>query len=282
MNNLFNELTKGIPKPKQADVDLLKSLEKPKETPIAQTITNPTTATSDFSQVNTRDLVKTWQKQSTPETTAELLKRMKPTISSAMNSFAPGMDDKLAVKAANLTLEALKRYDASFNTDPTTHVFHQLKRLNRLGARASNILPQSELFSLQQKTVRDAFDKFEDNKGRDPSIQELADLTGISKKKVEALLDNKNTIVSESATLTDETNKDTFSQSDITDNDYFEYVYASVSPIDQKIMEWSSGLHNTPALSNNQIAAKLNVSAAAISQHKAKIQQMLSDVRSLI
>jgi hypothetical protein len=100
-------------------------------------------------------------------------------------------------------------------------------------------------------------------------------------KKLERILDQGG-VVSESSTLTDDSRRDTLGSTDLTDDDYFEYVYASVDPVSQKIMEWSSGRHGAHQLSNNQIATKLRMSAAAVSQRKNKIQRMLSDARNLV
>ena len=110
---------------------------------------------------------------------------------------------------------------------------------------------------------------------------ELADRTGYSLKKIEKLL-NGSSVVSETATINPETNGSTQFSSDLTDEDFFEYVYRSVGPIDQKIMEWSSGYHGKPVLSNQEIAKRLRVSAAAISQRKAKILDKMSEVRGLL
>ena len=67
----------------------------------------------------------------------------------------------------------------------------------------------------------------------------------------------------------------------MTDDDYYEYVYNSVSPIDQKIMEWASG-KGGKTYSNMEIAKMLHITPAAVSQRKAGIQKKLSMVRSLV
>lgn len=230
---------------------------------------------------DTKTLVGAWQKEQRPEYTSEVLKRMQPTINSAMTSYAPGMDRQLAVKAAKLTLDALHKYKPDFGTEPSTFVFHNLKRLSRYGTRSGNIMPLPEGFVHEQKMLQAVMAKFEDDKGREPSLAELADLTGLSLRKIDKLLE-RNLVINESATLTEDSGKDTFSQSGLKDDDYFEYVYASVGPTDQKIMEWSSGMHGAKVLSNNEIARKLKISAAAVSQRRNKIQKLMSDVRGLV
>ena len=272
MDNIFTLLNNKLPKSK----------EQVQETKVQQSEPDIDRDVAEFSKLPIRDMITKWQKDSKPEYTAVLLDKMKPTMSSAMHSCAPGSEANMSVKAAKLTLDALKRYDPSFGAEPSTYVFHNLKRLGRFAAKSGAIIPESESRRLDQIRVQEAFDRFVDRKNREPSWQELADITGMSKRRVESLITNASTVVSESSTLADDSMHDTVSQSGLTDDDYYEYVYSSVGPIDQKIMEWSSGLHGGKVLSNAAIAAKLHISPAAVSQRKARIQMLLSDARGLV
>lgn len=274
MDNVFDILAKNTGKPRTADAEALKALSDNPGKPAAP-------QQQDMSDIPVKTLVGMWQKEPRGEYTAELLRRMKPTMTAAVNSYAAGAGDKYDIKAARLTLDALKNYDPSYGTEPATFVFNNLKRLNRIAGKATNIMNISEAQAMERKLLMEASARFEDDKGREPSVAELSDLTGLSRKKVIGLLDSESVVVPESATLT-ENMHDTVTSSDINDDDCFEYVYMSVGPIDQKIMEWTSGKHGKQALSNNQIATKLRISPAAVSQRKNKIMTMLSDARSLI
>lgn len=274
MDNLFDTIKNNIPQARKKDLDALNALEQSQ-----QAVANP--QGMDLSKVSAKDLVAVWQKDQKPEYTSELLRRMKPTMTAAINSYAPNTGDKFGIKAAKLTLDALKVYNPSFGTEPSTYVFNHLKRLNRISGQANNIIKRSEAMALDQARLRELSNRFEDDHNREPSIGELADLSGLSKKKVEQLLDNDGTVISESASL-DDSMRSTVMNDEVNDDDCFEYVYASVGPIDQKIMEWTAGKHGKRPLSNNEIAQKLHISAAAVSQRKNKIAQMLSDVRSLV
>jgi DNA-directed RNA polymerase specialized sigma subunit len=123
--------------------------------------------------------------------------------------------------------------------------------------------------------------KYEDEHGREPSIGELADLSGYNTKKVTKILDGT-MIVNDSSTLSEDSRQSSFTTKDVGEEDYWEYVYSSVGPIDQKIMEWTSGYHGKPVLSNNVIATKLGITPAAVSQRKNKILTMMSEVRGLL
>lgn len=276
MDNIFDVITNKMPKPRAADAKALAEIS-----PSGQASQQQPAQAPDIAKMPVKGLVALWQKDEKPEYTSELLRRMNPTITAAINSYAPNSGGKYDIKSAKLTLEALRAYDPKYGAEPQTYVFNNLKRLNRIAGQSTNIIKQSESRALERKLLQEASVNFEDDHGREPSIMELSELTGLSRKKVEQLLDAETVVVPESATLT-ESLHDTVTNTEVNDDDCFEYVYASVGPIDQKIMEWTSGKHGKPELSNNQIAAKLGVSAAAVSQRKNKIAQMLSDVRSLI
>lgn len=268
MNSLFDTITQNLPKATEEQLQQLQELEPAMPQEVG------------YDKMPIKDLVGAWKKNPTDELTTLVLHKMKPTISSAMNSYAPGHQKDLAVKAASLTLQALRSYDPERGTDPTTHVFHTLKRLNRYASRRQNIIPISERAAMERRAVLSAQAEFIDTYDREPSELELADLTGFSLKKVRKVL-SSNKITSDSAQINPETHSTNFFESDVTDDDYYDYVYRSVGPIDQKIMEWSSGKSGEP-LSNKAIAAKLHITPAAVSQRRAKILNLMSEVRGLV
>lgn len=269
MESLFTTITKNIAKPTDEQQQALKELEQEEK------------AQKTSKEPPIKDIVARWQKNPTDEDTAYLLKKMNKTINAAMTSYAPGHSKDLGVKAARLTLDALKTYNPSYGTDPSTHVFHNLKRLNRYANRRANIIPISEQASQEYRFLNAKMQEFIDTFDREPSDLELADITGYSLKKVNKILDG-NKVTSDSSTINPDSHTSSVSTSDLTDQDFFEYVYRSVGPIDQKIMEWSTGAHGKPPLSNIEIAKKLKVTPAAISQRRSKILAMISEARGLL
>ena len=268
MENIFDKLTAKLPKATPEELEMLD--EGMTVAPFEK-----------FKGKSMKNLVLDWQQDRSPEKTEFMLKKLRPTINSALTSFAPGMEKSLHIKATKLALDAAASYDPSYGTDPSTHVFHTLKRLYRYGAKRNNILPVSERGYAEAKFVKELMAEFEDAKGREPSAMELADRSGFSVKKINKIL-SANKIRNDSSTVNPETHQSYVGSSDLDDDDYFEYVYASVGPIDQKIMEWSSGKHGRPVLANQEIAKRLHVTPAAISQRRSKIMGMLSDVRGML
>ena len=267
MENIFAQITGGIPAPSKKDADALAQLTTPSSAPA-----RPTTL---------EDKVLDWQKTNDKAMASDILKELKPTISSAINSYAQGMEKEVAIPAAKLTLESLKNYKPGMGTSPSTYVFYRLKRLNRNASGRSSIIKYPEKKMAESKAVRDFMARFEDDNGREPSISEIADGTGMSERKVSGLMDT-NMILSESSTVADDSFETTLGKKDVTDKDYYYYVYRSVGPVDQKIMEWSSGFNGKPVLSNHEVANRLHISPAAVSQRRNKIYEKLSEARGLV
>lgn len=228
-----------------------------------------------------KDTIIRWQRTGDKGDLKYLLNAMKPTIASAISSFAPGQEARLAIPAASITVKALRMYDPVHGTVPQTYVFTALKRLNRENARRSEMVHTPEDTALCRKFLMDLSAKYEDKYGTEPSAADLADLSGYSIKKVSRLLDTK-AVVSTSSTLAEDDQKSVIGTKDITDDDYNDYVYASCSNNDKKILEWSTGLHGKPILSGIEIAKRMRWTPAAVSQHKDVIRQKMSEVRGLL
>ena len=231
-------------------------------------------------QASQEDLIVLWKKNKSAENTRKVVQYLKPTIENALHSYVPGQQASFKLKATSLALQALNNYDKTKSASPATFVFTNLQRLNRIRRdRQMPIhIPQSQVYAKQLLDKKQV--QLEQRLGRQPSQNELCDYAGISKKKLHTL-QNGTAYVSQSNTVDAQTGADLLGSKGITDRDYYNYVYDSVSPIDQKIMQWSSGF-GKKQLSNNQIAHKLRMSAGAVSQHKAKIQQLMGKVRGIL
>ena len=227
-----------------------------------------------------QDIVSMWQKDKSVQNTKKVLQMLKPTIDSALHSYTPGQQESFRLKATTLALQSLANYSPQKAASPSTYVFTNLQRLNRIRRERQTPIhiPQSQVYALQLIDRKQK--ELEQRLGRQPTQEELSDYSGLSRKKIQKIRSGS-IYTSQSATTDTQRGDDLLGSSDISDRDYFNYVYDSVSPLDKKIMEWTSGYNKKP-LSNNQIAEKLHLSAGAVSQRKAKIQEMLGRVRGLV
>lgn len=224
-------------------------------------------------------IIERWNRTGDKKDTETILKYLQPTIKSALHTYVPGQQQAFKIKATKIALQSMRSYDKKRATKPQTYAFVNLQRLNRIRRDRDTLIhiPESQVYL--KATIDKKVQDLTDTLGRQPTEEEISDATGISKKKLEKL--NNFTTFSQSSTINPQNNQSSFSISDVTDRDYYNYVYSSLGAIDKKILELSSPLKGTP-LSNNEIAKRLKLSPGAISQRKQKIQQLMGTVRSIL
>lgn len=222
-----------------------------------------------------------WQKYMQGDATAAslALKELEPTIDSAIHSFAGG-DMSYKTKARILTLDAIKTYDQGKGANIKTHVFNHLQRLKRLSAQRGNLTKISEEAATQRLAIDRARKAFEIDNGYEPTAEELATLTGISRSRIDALA-NYRPVTPDSLAVSPEGDSMAVSDSDHALNLYDSFIYDSLDRTDKKIYEWSTGYGGARQLSRKDMAAKLRISEAALSKRISKISNKFNSDREL-
>jgi len=214
-----------------------------------------------------------WSAAPGPDTAGELLKHLRPTIDSALNSYAPDMKDQLRARAELMALSAARTYDAAKGTRLPSHVFNNLKGLNREKARRGTMVHIPENKVLELNRLRGAEASFESEQGREPTAAELADATGLSIKRIEKIRDSGGER-SESGLL-NEHGDSLFARQEDPQRIWADYVYHDLDDQDKKIFEWSTGYGGAARKGKGEMAKALRMSPAAVSRRIGKIVQML-------
>lgn len=225
-----------------------------------------------------------WKDEPTPLATHAMLTALNPVLDSAMRSYGgKKASPTLRSKAKLLALDALGKYDP-MKAKLRTHLMVNLQSLRRAATQEGQIISIPERVGLDLYHLNEAENKLRDKLGRDPSDAELADHTGLSRKRLgyirmakpgyaEGSLFNQGEDggVEQAAPAVQSTNHDA----------WYDFVYHDLHPIDQLIMEHSLGLHGKPILPKQVIAYKLRLSPGAVSQRAAKIQAQLDKQEDL-
>lgn len=225
-----------------------------------------------------------WKATPGPGTADSLLKAVDPVISSAIQTYGAGDQSPiLRSRARSLTLQAMKTYDPN-RAKLRTHLMTQLQGLRRVRAQQGQIISIPEQVQLDQNHLREAHARMRDWLGRDPSDAELTDETGFSLKRLAHVRKAAGGLSESQAQPIDPETGD-YNQPTIVspddDSGWNQFVYMSLDPRDQVIMEHSMGLHGKKILSSKAIAAKIGISPAAISQRASRIQGTLDQRQSL-
>lgn len=220
-----------------------------------------------------------WKKEPSPRTSTALLEAVHPVLESAIRSYGgKSPSPTLHSRAKLLALDAAGRYDPS-KAKLRTHLMVNLQGLRRASAREGQIISIPERVGLDLFKLHEAENELSDRLGRGPSDLELADHTGLSRKRLEHIRKARpGYSEGQVSNVVDEEGQASMGPSVIAPANnmvWQDFVYHDLHPTDQIIMEHSLGLHGKPILSKQAIAKKLRLSPGAISQRAAKIQERL-------
>lgn len=240
---------------------------------------------ADMLEAEFADPYRSWKKAPGLESNSSMLKTIDPIIDSAVQTYGSG--DKsplLRSRARKLALQSLHTYDPS-KSKLRSHLMTQLQGLRRVRTQQNQIIGVPEQIQLDQGHLREAHTRMEDWLGRDPSDAELADETGLSLKRIahtrKAFGGLSESQASGFDPETGEMGQPTIASGENDNSGWNEFVYMSLNPKDQLIFEHLAGLHGKKVLSARQVAAKVGVSPAAISQRAGKIQSLINQRESL-
>ena len=225
------------------------------------------------------ELAARWNKYHLKKDGTALHKMLAPIIHSAITSYGGGYSG-LKVPAYKLAFDAVATFDPNKGADVKTHVYNNLKRLNRISSDRSNIVHIPEGMSRDYSLIGKAINNFVDEYGREPNDDELADLTKLSKKRINHIL-NRNTVISGSASVTDE-GADKVYDKGISMDTYIDYLYASSDDIDKKIIELSSGKGGSKIVQNAEIARRVGLTPAAVSLRMNKLRDKMITLREVL
>jgi DNA-directed RNA polymerase specialized sigma subunit len=229
-------------------------------------------------QINTSESWRRYQ-QGDKAAASELLKELQPTIDSALRRYA-GDDKAYLTQARMLALDAVKTYDPNKKAALSSHVFTNLQRLQRITAQRGNLVHVPENAALQRRVVDRAKNAYEMDNGVEPTVEELADMTGLSQDRIHKLSQYVG-VTSESMT-TDDKGDSLYSKESKALELYDRYIYDDLDRIDKKIYEWSTGYGGAPIIDRASMAKKLGISQAAVSQRATKISNKFNQEREYI
>lgn len=205
-----------------------------------------------------------WKQKPTDQNFQAVMKHIDPVISSALITYAGG-NQSLKTRATILAVNALGTYDSTKGASLKTHVYNSLQPLRRYSAERFSVVHIPENVRLNQAHLRKFSDDFKEKNLRDPNHTEIGDALGLTPRqiaKVQALSGE----VSESSML----NEKGDSKAQGAPRDYYEvwrdYVYHDLDDTNKKVFEWSTGYNKSPVLQKKEIAQRLGISAAAVSQ----------------
>jgi len=215
-----------------------------------------------------------WRKSPTDENLHAVLREVAPAVKSGLNAHAGG-DKAYRTKAQILAVDAIKSFDPTKGAALNTHVYNNLRRLNRIKAQRQNALHFPEQTHADRRYISEFVKEYTDVHGVEPSDSAIADGLSMSVDRV------LRTRIKEAPTSRAMSEKgDLVGKSRSPSDIWVDYVYFDLGEKDKKIFEWTTGYNGAERLSKKEIAHRLKISQPAVSQRVSKIVQQLKEVQA--
>jgi len=227
---------------------------------------------------------KAWKENANPATRSGLLKAVQPVIQTALRSY--GADSPVMRNRAKLlAADAIDTYDPNRGS-LKTHLLSQLVGIQRFNARQHQVVSVPEQVALDSLKLRRTAAELDDELGREPSTQELADRLGMSMKRIAYVRQYRPPVATgQLASTNSETGETEEFTPDATslampkpeDDPWLQYIYQDLDGVDQSILDLTMGLHGRSVVQSKEVARRLGISPGAVSQRLAKIQRLLDE-----
>jgi DNA-directed RNA polymerase specialized sigma subunit len=217
-----------------------------------------------------------WKTDPSPDNMAKVIESLAPTINAEVHRY-PGSKPITRGRAKSLAIKAVKSYDPSHGAQLRSWVVTQMQPLARYNQQMRP-LRTSELAIRQAAELNRLREELSDTLGRDPNDAELADEIGLSVSRINTLRKSVKPTIYETA-FESEDDELASSLPGTVDPDKFgiaeDVVYSSLGARDQMIYDLKVGRHGRTALANHQIAKRLGVTPALISQRSSQIANQI-------
>jgi DNA-directed RNA polymerase specialized sigma subunit len=162
-------------------------------------------------------------------------------------------------------------------------MYNHLLGLKRANRQQTQIIKVPERVAMDKFHLENATKELRATLGREPTDEQLADMTGFSPTRM-AKVRSYNSGISEGF-MDDVSEGQVFggvkSMARPEKSYWADIVYDGLDDYHKKIMEHAFGLNGRKPLPNQEIAKKMNRSPGAISQAKLRIQKMLDEEHEL-
>lgn len=214
----------------------------------------------------------------------ELIHSLKPLIRSQANKYKnSGLPlNTLELEGTRLAAQAFETYEPE-RSQLNTHVINNLKKLSRFTTNYQNIGHIPEHRALIIGKYNTIFSNLREEKGREPTIDELSDNLKISPAEVERLQTEQRSDLHMELQSSDSFGEG-FSYyvspnlEDPQQREAVQFVYFDANPIDKKILEYTMGLGGTPKKTNKEIKEALKLSESELKKRRENLAKQIKEL----
>lgn len=221
-----------------------------------------------------------WKRSPTDANLSALLKQVDPLIHKEVNKWSGTLARPLLeTEGKKLAVESFHSYDPARGAGIGTHVSNGLLKMSRLSYANQNVarLPENKMLAFHSYNL--AHSELQDDLGRAPTTDELADHLGWS---IPHLTDFRKQIshqelLESGGTSTGEGNAGQLFDADETDHTV-DFIHHDLPPTQKAIFEHLTGYGGAKVLPNHEIQKKLNLTQGQYSYQKKKLLDHVDNV----
>lgn len=215
-----------------------------------------------------------WVPPSTQAELAAAVNDLQPKIAYHLHKYGLGSDPLAAGHARALAAKAVSTYDPNSGANFHTWLDRNMMPLSRFKRLRATAVRVPEKIQLDAYRVNRAMSDFEEEHGREPETEELADAAGLSVKRLDQITRTFRKMSGESAF---EGNLSSGLETDFV-AEAMEAVWDESDHIDRKIIEHKTGYGGKPLLEPKDIAPMLKISPVELSRRSARIGAKMDEI----
>lgn len=223
-----------------------------------------------------------WVVSREPKDLKAVVHQLEPTINYLVQRYAgQRVSPVVRQRARLLAARAVTTYNPLAGANLQTHVSNHLRALQRMIPNITDPLPPPERFRHDQKRIAASTEALEDEMGREVTDEEVSERTGMPLKRVTRVRGRMrarlSTGIVEDSNDADEEAPDIVGSERTRFDEWVDAVYHDLGPIDRVILSHKTGYRGSEPLSTNDLARRLNMTPAAVSQRAGRIQKRLDE-----
>lgn len=232
----------------------------------------------DYTQPEPTTPYEKWKADPSQKNLAEVTRSLRPTIDSVIASMGDAGNPHVRSRANVVAAKAIKTYDPSQGASLATYVSGQLRQLTRDVRKSNNVLSIPEGIQLDGYALYRAEQQFMEDHDREPTVQELADKSHLSVKRIKQIRQKLRATMTDGAATGEDGSSLAAGEETDHSTEALDYVYNDSDVTDQKLLEYTTGYGGETPLSNAEIMRKLKLTPVQLTRRKARLSKRVMDI----
>lgn len=221
-----------------------------------------------------------WLLDPNEDTLYAVTQELKPTVTSVLASMGASNNPQIAAQARVVTAKAVKSYKPESGASLPTWVSNQLRQLTRNIRQSNSIVHVPDKMYLDGYAIHLAETEFEEENGREPTLEELADISKIPVKRIKAVRNKMRKIGVENPDVGDNETQQAAVHTPNFIQEALDYTYNEADRTDKLILEYMTGYGGKGVKDSKFTMQKLGLTPVQLTRRKARLSQRIQEISS--